>query len=381
MKIALVTAYFYPISSGGTEKYVLSLAKSLIKKEHEVHIITTGTKNQMITYEDLIVHYVNDELSKDLKVLSSKKASDNLDDFTRILAENNYDLAHFHTLTPAFSIFHISAAKSLNLKIHFTAHVPSMTCIHGDLMQYGKYACDGLIQKQRCTACYISKKGLNKPISNIIAKTVNILNYPFSTATVVDTKIENLLELNNLCDKIFLFTNWQKEIFILNGFNPEKISITSQLLDKEIFPQTSVRKEIKNIGFVGRISHEKGLHILIEAFKLANRKDLQLHIAGILNDKKYFKKLKSKTERDTNVQWYLNLSKSEISEFYQTIDILIIPSITYETGPFVLFEAFENNIPVIAHNLGDMEIWKNKGFKIKIYDSTLNLKNCIQILS
>lgn len=374
MKIALVTAYFYPISSGGTEKYVLSLAKSLIKKQHEVHIITTGTKNQITIYEDLIVHYLNEELSEDLEVLSSKKASDNLDDFTKILDENKYDLVHFHTLTPAFNIFHISAAKSLNLQIHFTAHVPSITCIHGDLMQYAKYACDGLIQKQRCTACYISKKGFNKAISNIIAKTVNILNYPLSTAMVVDRKIENLQELNKLCDKIFLFTNWQKEIFISNGFDPKKISITSQLLDKEIVPQISVITKIKNIGFVGRISHEKGLHILIEAFRSSGRKDLHLQIAGILNDEKYFKKLKSQTERDLNIQWHLNLSTSEISEFYQTIDILVIPSITYETGPFVLYEALERNIPVIATNLGDMSVWKNEGFEVKLFLNKEQLK-------
>ncbi|RZL57747.1 MAG: hypothetical protein EOO93_17545, partial [Pedobacter sp.] len=232
MKIALVTAYFYPSSSGGTERYVLSLAKSLIKQYHEVHIITTGTINNIITYEDIAVHYVNDELSNNSDILSSKKASDNLDDFIAILDENKFDLVHFHTLTPAFNTFHISAAKKLNAEIHFTAHVPSITCIRGDLMQYGKHACDGLILKQRCTACYLSKKGLSRSVSNIVARTATILNYPVTTAIVANRKIENLLELNRLCDMIFLFTNWQKEIFISNGFEPKKITITSQLLNK-----------------------------------------------------------------------------------------------------------------------------------------------------
>jgi len=380
MKIAMVTAYFYPTSRGGTEKYVLSLAKSLIKQHHEVHIITTGTPNTIIKYEDIIVHCFNDELSNDSDILSSRQAAGNLNDFRRILSENKYDLVHFHTLTPAFNIFHISAARRLNAKIHFTAHVPGITCIHGDLVQFGTHACDGLIQKHRCTACYISKKVASTPISKIIAKTVNVLNYPVGTATAVEKKVENLLELNKLCDKVFLFTNWQKEIFIKNGFEPTKITITSQLLDIQLSPEIPVEKTIKVIGFVGRIIQEKGLHILIEAFKSVNRKDLQLHIAGIINDEKYFDRLKNITAKDSNILWKVNLSETQTNEFYKSIDLLVIPSLTYETGPYVLYEAFEKNIPVIANNLGDMDIWRDKGFNIKIYNSTTELKNDLKLL-
>ena len=380
MKIALVTAYFYPTSRGGTEKYVLSLAKSLIKQHHEVHIITTGTPNTIVKYKDITVHCLNDELSNDSDILSGRKAAGNLNDFRRIVSDNKYDLVNFHTLTPAFNIFHISAARRLNAEIHFTAHVPGITCIHGDLMQFGKQACDGLIQKHRCTACYVSKKVPSTPISKIIAKTVDVLNYPVSTATAVERKVENLLELNKLCDKIFLFTNWQKEIFIKNGFEPKKITITSQLLDIQLSPEIPVEKKVKVIGFVGRITQEKGLHILIEAFKSANRKDLQLHIAGIINDETYFDRLKNVSANDSNILWKVNLSETQTNEFYNKIDLLVIPSIWLETGPYVLYEAFEKNIPVIANNLGDMDIWKEKGFNIKIYNSITELKNYLKLL-
>lgn len=381
MKIALVTAYFYPTSSGGTEKYVLNLAKSLISKNNNVDIITAGESGIIRSYQDIIVYEVKDELSIDEEILSSRVASSNLNEFNKILRNNKYDLIHFHTLTPTFNTFHISAAKALKAEIHFTAHIPGITCIHGDLMLFGDKACDGVIKKQRCTACYISKKGLSKPVSKIIANAVNALNYPKSIATVVERKNYTLSILNKLCDKIFLFTNWQKEVFIKNGFNERKISVTSQLLDKKLAPQKPSKKKIKNIGFVGRISNEKGLHILIEAFKKANRKDLNLYIAGIINDEAYFTKLKITTEKDINIHWEINLSENEIDTFYRKIDTLVIPSITYETGPFVLYEALERNIPVIANNLGDIKIWQNRSFKIKIYNSILNLKEYIQLLN
>jgi len=377
MKIALVTAYFYPISSGGTEKYVLNLAKSLIKQNHEVHVITTGKKNRVDFYRNIVVYYVNEELSNHPDILSCKSASDNLDDFKKTLKENVYDLIHFHTLTPTFNIFHISAAKENGTIIYFTAHVPGITCVHGDLMLFGKHACDGLIQKHRCTSCYISKKGLSIPISNLIAKSVNVLKYPNSLTNVVERKVELLFELNKLCDKIFLFTNWQKATFIQNGFDSNKLFITNQLLDKEIEPKIPAKNTVTNIGFVGRICHEKGLHILIKAFKSTKRKDLQLHIAGIINDEAYFNKLKAITKTDLNIHWQFNLSEFQIESFYKMIDVLIIPSITYETGPFVLYEAFERNIPVVANKLGDMEIWKKKGFDLKLYNNFSMFKQII----
>ncbi|RZL40735.1 MAG: hypothetical protein EOO93_30850, partial [Pedobacter sp.] len=206
MKIALVTAYFYPISSGGTEKYVLNLAKNLIADQNEVHIITTGN-NEISEYDGIKIYHIPDELSNDPEILSGTKASTNLHFFIKLLAQNQYSIIHFHTLTPAFNIFHIVAAKSLNLKIHFTAHVPSVTCLHGDLIQFGINACDGLIKEHRCTACYISKKGFKKGLSQIMATAVTTLNYPTSIARIVERKRQNLQLLNKLCDRIFLFTN------------------------------------------------------------------------------------------------------------------------------------------------------------------------------
>ncbi|WP_316736064.1 glycosyltransferase [Pedobacter aquatilis] len=376
MKIALVTAYFYPTSNGGTEKYVLNLARNLIAQNHDVDVLTAGTKEVIRSYQGLKIYEITDELSYESDILAGKRASANLNEFIQILKNNNYDLVHFHTLTPTFNTFHIlETNKCLEVEIHFTAHIPGITCLHGDLMQFGERACDGIIKKQRCTACYISKKGFNQPLSNILAKSVKIFNYPRNIANVVEQKIEDLKRLNNLCDKIFLFTNWQKDIFILNGFDETKIEVTNQLLNKVLIAHETTKRVIKNIGFVGRISHEKGLHILIDAFKQANRKDLTLHIAGIINDEQYFEKLRSKTKEDTNIHWQLDLDEQEIDFFYRQIDTLVIPSIWLETGPFVLYEAFEKNIPVIANDLGDMRIWKNKGFDIKLYYSGTNLKN------
>ncbi|MFC4211318.1 glycosyltransferase [Pedobacter lithocola] len=376
MKIALVTAYFYPKSTGGTEKYVLNLAKNLISNLNEVHIITVGNCESNL-YENIKVYYVADELNNDHDIISGKKPSNNLKEFSELLIQNNYDLVHFHTLTPAFNIFHFQAAKELNAEIHFTAHVPGITCLHGDLMKFGKEPCDGVIITKRCLACYISKKGINEALSKCIAETAIAAGFPKQLVSAVDTKKQILTSLNKLCDKIFLFKNWQKEVFLINGFDFNKLFLTGQLFDKELIPRKQSKKAINNIGFVGRISYEKGLHILIDVFNLANRKDLKLHIAGIVNDIKYYNKVRRISSKNPNIYWEINLSEAQINEFYKKIDLLVIPSITYETGPFVLYEALERNIAVLANELGDMKLWKDKGFEIGLYKNANQLRDCI----
>ena len=382
MKIALVTAFFYPSSQGGTEKYVLNLAKRLIEEYNKVEIITTSENDESeYKYEGLRVHCLQDEVSTHQEIISGKKPSSNLDLFTLLIEEGEYDIIHFHTLTTVFNLFHIAAAKNVVSKIYFTAHVPGITCIHGDLILFGKKACDGLVMKNRCTACYISTKGLGRTVSKIAAQTVLTVNKPKSIATVALDKLQELKMLNNLCDKIFLFTNWQQKNFLKNGFTAEKLQMTTQYLGSSFIPQKTKHRPIETIGFVGRISKEKGLHILIKAFIASNRPILKLHIAGISKNDAYFRGVKKMSEKNQGISWELNLNKKEIDAFYKKIDLLVIPSITYETGPFVLYEAFEKNIPILANDLGDMKIWLERGHNITLYNSPNSLTTILETLT
>lgn len=388
MKIALVSEYFYPQSKGGTEKYVFELAKRLIVEKNEVEIITAGPKGmENYHYEGILVRVMEEEKNKDSAVISGAAPARNLPAFATLIAVQQYGRIHFHTLTPAFNLHHIATAKKTGTHIHFTAHVPSITCIHGDLMQFGKIACDGIILTHRCTACYLSKKSISKPFSKILATTINLINYPRAIANVVNRKKEDVSLLNVLCDQIFIFTNWQKRIFIANGVAEDKLSLTRQMdipgpgqgNEPEIIAKEA---GLIKIGFIGRVCHEKGLHILINAIKKMPSAAIQLHIAAIVEDKSdsYFLKMKTLTKDNPNIYWSYNLNRFEIEQFYQTIDLICIPSIWYETGPYVLYEAFKYKVPVIANNLGDMEIWKQKGYPIELYNNLNELINLLKKL-
>jgi glycosyltransferase involved in cell wall biosynthesis len=379
MKIALVSAYFYPYSNGGTEKYVLNLAKKLIIEGNIVKVITAFKSVQDEFYfQDLEVIVLPDETSTDRGIITGCTNPSNLIFFKSILEKENFDLIHFHTLTPAFNIFHLEEVHKNGIKIHFTAHVPAITCIHGDLMQFGETACHGKIDNNLCKACYLNKKGVPRQLCKLVSKSVDIVGWPKSIFNVVTQKQRDLQKLNKLCDKLYLFTNWQEKIFLSNGFDSAKIKITTQLIGEVLVPQKKVNRKTKTIAFIGRISREKGLHILVNSFILSHRKDLNLLIIGIENDAEYLTTIQKMSLSHQNILWKFNLSNEEVSKYYKDIDVLIIPSIWYETGPYVLYEAIENGVSVIANNLGDMSIWRDKGFQVEVYNSSSELVNLLE---
>lgn len=387
MNICLVSAYFYPRSKGGTEKYVLELARKLISEDNNVEIITVHpAKTINYWYENIFVRAILESGYHGKAVVSGQIASNTLNKFSQIILEQKYDIIHFHTLTPAFGIHHLKKAKKLGFMVHFTAHIPAISCLHGDLMLYGNKACDGKIN-ERCMSCYISKKRIPKGLSILIGKVIQTLNYPKSIAQVVNKKSKELMDLSIFCDKIFIFTNWQWQIYIENGIPPAKLIVLQQMPIKA--PGSGNAKEYTKeatnnitIGFAGRICYEKGLHNLINCFKKLPKQGLQLIIAGILDEtsSSYFNELKNSTKSEKNIIWSFNLDDSQLQNFYHEIDYLCIPSIWYETGPYVLYEAFNNDTPVIANNLGDMQVWKDKGYPIKLYNNQYELLQLLEDL-
>ena len=114
------------------------------------------------------------------------------------------------------------------------------------------------------------------------------------------------------------------------------------------------RKNKKNknkiVGFVGRITWEKGLSYLIEAMKKVDaRLELVGPYDGVSSDDT-FKNLKNK-QKD-KVKFLGKISDAKLSAFYQKIDCLVLPSTNnLEAFGMVQAEAIRYGTPVVASNL------------------------------
>ncbi len=355
MKILLVTEYFYPQSSGGTELYVYNLAKALQKQNHQVEVLSLfdGEQKQTI-YNNIVIHYIPFNQDFDPAVINGEKPASNLLSFIASVRSIHPNIVHFHTLTTSIGVYHIEAVKQAGFKVVLTSHIAAHTCIRGNLMRLGKYMCDGKVEAQKCLSCYLQYRGISAPLNYLSAYAIRTTGFPKNIANFVAHKKNELLKLRSSLDQLVVVSNWQRNVFIKNGFDPQKLNLCRQAV--EIYNTSSaVKKDSKKLilGFIGRITRVKGLHVLLSSIKnISNNMELRIAAIPTKMEMDYYQQQKQQAESLPNVTWIENLPNEKIGAFLQKLDLLCVPSQWPETGPFVVYEALAQGIPVLGSNIG-----------------------------
>lgn len=214
-----------------------------------------------------------------------------------------------------------------------------------------------------------------------------------------DKTIEDYKFIEKTSYKILVVSNFLKKR--LNLVKPSnKIEVFENVLDKEKY--LNHQKDIsliytlqqkynvtnhKVIGYVGRIEKEKGLLELIKAFneaKLENTK-LLLVCEDFLNfkyKKGHILKLQKEVEKNKeNIVITGKIPYEEILNYYDLIDILVIPTIVEEAFGMVALEGLALKKRMIYTESGALpDILNNKVFvKVPLKDNlVLNLKKALE---
>lgn len=189
----------------------------------------------------------------------------------------------------------------------------------------------------------------------------------------VDRVVRNKYDLNIYCSKI-VKDYYQNNARYINKSNTtlleNSVSIDedSDYLTKEEFNLTD--KFI--LGYIGRLSEEKGIIDLINA---ANKikSELKNIVILIVGDGFLFKKatnLVQKLDLEENFR-FLGF-QSSVNKFYSLIDILILPSRS-EGLPMTILEGMANKKSIVAMNVGGVsEVIKNKETGILIEEGRVD---------
>ena len=115
------------------------------------------------------------------------------------------------------------------------------------------------------------------------------------------------------------------------------------------------------IGYLARICPEKGLHILVEAFrKLTQRLEparLQLAVAGFMGarDQPYFKTIKKQLSTwnlDAQFDYRGEVDREQKIDFLNSLHVLSVPTTYQEAKGLFVLEALANGIPVVQPRHG-----------------------------
>ncbi|MBI2596236.1 glycosyltransferase family 4 protein [Candidatus Daviesbacteria bacterium] len=189
----------------------------------------------------------------------------------------------------------------------------------------------------------------NKPtVYTVHGKGAKIAGLGFGEVFLEDLvtyKIPYDLEITVAKNTITKKISAKKSVVIPNGVDIAKFAVAKRK-----------RTKIKNILYVGRLSYEKGVDILIEVFNGLKSKKLKLFIVG---EGEEFGKLK-KMVIGENINFLGRLTSRDLINAYKKADLLVIPSRT-EGQPLILFEAWVVGLPILATKVGDNKVYIKEG--------------------
>ncbi|MEA5598357.1 glycosyltransferase [Rivularia sp. UHCC 0363] len=140
----------------------------------------------------------------------------------------------------------------------------------------------------------------------------------------------------------------------------------------EVMPQmgvdTKLFSPVKNkesnseflIGFVGRLSYQKGIDTLIAAAHLLNKqgKNFRVILCGSGSDEPIFRQEAQKHNVNELITWRGGVRHDEVPQEMQKFDVLVLPSRTVETWKeqfgHVIIEAMATGIPVVGSTCGEI---------------------------
>jgi glycosyltransferase involved in cell wall biosynthesis len=102
-----------------------------------------------------------------------------------------------------------------------------------------------------------------------------------------------------------------------------------------------------NFGFIGTLAPNKGIEVLLRTYHKIKKPNYKLFVAGA-GKQDYEEYLKSKYKDDS----IIFMGRVEPKDFFEKVDVTIVPSIWYENLPGVVYESFAFGIPVIGSNIG-----------------------------
>lgn len=186
------------------------------------------------------------------------------------------------------------------------------------------------------------------------------------------------LKEQNLFDKIIFVSNFQMQKHIDDNYDKTKLKVITNPIDSSFYnPNISIEQKENLIVFFGRISKEKNVAILIEAFYKLHKdfKDYKLLIIGDGDDKIRCENLAKKIFKDSKPYIFIpHLSPKELREKLKSAKISILPSIWYESFGLTIIESILSSVVPIASDIGALSETIDKFGGLKF---TPNSKDCL----
>lgn len=370
-RILLLSGWYYPDAVGGTEKYVRQLGADLQDLGWEVFVAAPSAdeKEHRYVHEGLSVYRYPVSLHPGKSELKGEAAPQYLDIFSNWVKTLNPQIAHFHSRTRGCGFYHARSIKGLGIPLVLTVHAADFICVAKTARLWGLNFCDGKLDGSRCVACWLVSRGMRpRWLARMLSRTPDVfarsfgglgkLGMLFSIRKIFLRRFERDKIFLDYFSRIIAVAKWLYEVLKINGIAQDKLCYYRHGISGKPLAQPEHKPHLPGkirVGFVGRLNPVKGTHTLIKAVrKMPQDIDIELKIYGRVNSREerdYLNRLMRLSRGDGRIEFCGELTDRNSRAFF-AFDLLAVPSLWLETGPYIILEAFQAGIPVLGSDQG-----------------------------
>ena len=242
------------------------------------------------------------------------------------------DVAHVHNTWYAMSPAVLWGLRRAGVPVVVTLHNYRLLCVNAYLFRDGA-PCEDCVGSHPWHGvrhgCYHGSRLLSVPAAGTIA-------------------LHRRLGTWARCVDLFLVLNeFARARFVRGGIPAERIRVKANFVadpGRRSVPASSSRELL----YVGRLSPEKGVGVLVEAWRgVARRTGLELVIVGDGPERAELER-----RAPEGVRFEGQLPAAQVRERMGAARSLVLPSVWYEGQPMVVLEALAAGLPVLASGTG-----------------------------
>ena len=373
MKILHFLPFFSPHTKGGTEIFLLSLAKSQIENGHEVQILCPNMKEE-VAFDFIegirITRFPFPYGETDKNFLAGIRAHNTCDAFSAIVNGIDPDVVHLHGLYPHFLKYFETLPENSKRKLILTVHLVNIVCPNQSLVNYRDEYCEGKVDFETCSTCISSTSEVSKinylanrltiPVNGFLSKCFGangcISHIPSQRRVDSQIRVLGFLRDNVWID---VLNPWFYKVFALNGFSTQRLSyFESPIFEAGNFstdPSSPIGRAAVRFLFVGRISVQKGVELLIQTLELLEQfKDrFSVTLVGTHTDPVLTDEINRLIRRGFALTLTGEIENEAMPLHYCANDYLLFPSLrgSGDMLPLVIQEALENDLAVVSSDI------------------------------
>lgn len=371
-RILLVIDVYPPAHIGGATLYTVQLAEQLVDMGFAVDVVCAGSWEEGPSHFNGITRDVHNGVTIHRIHLNWRKAKapfDSLYDnqtlapiFRELLATLQPEIVHVHScLTLSARI--IQEAKEIGIPVVLHLHQFWFLCALQNLVRKNGDVCLGPESAAACQACVLDGADPWRWSGQLLPEGVR--SFLFSKAGGIpiltrqpgligmlgnmERRLSYLKETLAAVDIAVAPAKSLIDLFAQYGFRTDHMIYAIQGFDVD-WAELVERKPTERLhfGYIGHLQHIKGLHILVEAFRnIPTSIPASLFIHGDpAQQPQYVQPLQAMST--ANIYWQGPFERNQLPVVLSNLDVVVVPSLSFEVNPTVIKEAFAAGVPVIV---------------------------------